>query len=309
MTKLFAHIIIAAAVAGVAHVSGCERHGHDEGPRKSAFAQEEILIGLIPEQNIFKQRERYLSLGAYLSRKLGVKVSFTSLSKYGDIVERFVSEKMDGAFFGSFTYAVAHQRLGLEALARPVNMDGTSTYHGYIFARKDKGIRHFSDFKGKRIAFVDYATTAGYLFPLAYLREHGVYEPGDFFSKVIFTGSHDSAVAAVLNNEADVGAAKNTIYDDLAEKDMRIARDLVIIAASRPVPQNCLAVRKDLDPNLKQAIKDVLLAMDKDPDAAGVLDQFGARGFVETTDADYVHVYELAKRVGMDLKRYRYSDR
>lgn len=309
MTRQIAHLFIAIAVAGMAHVSGCEQQRHDVGPRKLAYAQEEILIGLIPEQDIFRQREMYQVLGEYLSSKLGVKVSFTSLSRYGNIVDRFVSEKMDGAFFGSFTYALAHQRLGVEVLARPVNLDGTSTYHGYIFARKDKGIRSFSDLKGRRFALVDYATTTGYLFPLAYLKERGVHEPRDFFSEVIFTGSHDSAVAAVLNNEADAGAVKNTIYDGLAEKDQRIARDLVIIAASRPVPQNCLAVRKDLDPNLKQAIKNALLAMDRDPAASRVLDQFGARGFVETSDTDYAYVYDLAKRVGIDLKRYSFMIR
>ena len=73
------------------------------------YAQQEILIGLIPEQNVFLQRERYLELKQYLADRLGVTITFTSLSRYGNIIERFSSEKLDGAFFGSFTYALAHQ--------------------------------------------------------------------------------------------------------------------------------------------------------------------------------------------------------
>src|SRR5512138_2159859 len=128
-----------------------------------------ILIGLIPELNIFKQKARFRPLGEYLSRKIGVPVEFTILSRYGNIIESFQSERMDGAFFGSFTAALAIEKLGVVPLARPVNLDGTSTYHGYLFVRKDAGISEVEQMRGKRMAFVDRATTAGYVFPLAYL--------------------------------------------------------------------------------------------------------------------------------------------
>ena len=72
-----------------------------------------ILIGLIPEMNVFKQKERFRSLGEYLAQKIGTRVEFTILSRYGNIIERFKAEKMDGAFFGSFTGALAIQKLGV----------------------------------------------------------------------------------------------------------------------------------------------------------------------------------------------------
>jgi phosphonate transport system substrate-binding protein len=286
---------------------GCERP-RQEAPVKNTFGQQELLIGLIPEQNIFRQRERYLILRNYLTERLGITVNFTSLSRYGNIVERLTSEKMDGAFFGSFTYAVAHRQLGVEPLARPVNLDGTSTYHGYIFARKDSRIRSAADMDGKRFAFVERATTAGYLFPLAYFRASGIQDPLRHLGRSFFTGSHDAAILAVLNREADVGAAKNTIYDQLAGENQRVEQELVILAASGVVPQNCLAVRRDLDPELRQALKRVLLDMDKDPQGVEALRKFGARGFVETTDKDYVYLYTLAEQVGIELKTYHYRN-
>ena len=45
-------------------------------------ARQKILIGLIPEMNVFKQRERFRLLGDYLSKKTGVEVNFTILSRY-----------------------------------------------------------------------------------------------------------------------------------------------------------------------------------------------------------------------------------
>lgn len=300
-------IIAGLCLLAVLLATGCEKSKQEPLSRKS-FGQQEVLIGLIPEQNIFRQRERYQILRKYLSDKLGIAVNFSSLSRYGNILERFQEEKMDAAFFGSFTGALAIQKLGVEPLARPVNLDGTSTYHGYIFVRKDSGIRTVQDMKGKRFAFVDRATTAGYLFPLAYFREHGVPDYRAYLGETFFAGSHDASILAVLNKEVDIGSAKNTIYDQLASENPRIEQELVILAASKTVPQNGLAVRKDLDPELKRALKQVLLDMEKNSEGAEVLRQFGARSFVETAEKDYSYVYTLATEVGIDLKTYQYKN-
>lgn len=301
---LFAAVLLLAVLL----TGGCTRQ-KEEPPVRKVFGQQELLIGLIPEQNIFRQRERYNVLRNYLSSRLGIAVNFTSLSRYGNIVERFTAEKMDGAFFGSFTYGLAHWQLGVEPLARPVNLDGTSTYHGYLFARKDSGIRRSADMKGKRFAFVEHATTAGYLFPLAFFKASGVSDPEKYLGQSFFAGSHDAAILAVLNREADIGAAKNTVYDQLAAEKPRVEQELIILSTSGVVPQNCLAVRKDLDPDLKQELKRLLVDMDKDPEGAEVLRKFGARGFVETTDRDYAYLYTLAAQVGIDLRTYSYRNK
>jgi phosphonate transport system substrate-binding protein len=301
-------LFMAVLLLAVLLTCGCTRQ-KEEPPVRKVFGQQELLIGLIPEQNIFRQRERYNVLRNYLSSRLGIAVNFTSLSRYGNIVERFTAEKMDGAFFGSFTYGLAHWQLGVEPLARPVNLDGTSTYHGYLFARKDSGIRRSADMKGKRFAFVEHATAAGYLFPLAFFKASGVTDPEKYLGQSFFAGSHDAAILAVLNREADIGAAKNTVYDQLAAENPRVEQELIILSTSGVVPQNCLAVRKDLDPDLKQELKRLLVDMDKDPEGAEVLRKFGARGFVETTDRDYAYLYTLAAQVGIDLKTYSYRNK
>lgn len=307
MRRIWFLATFAAIAIAMLLIPACKKNREETAQRKT-FGQQELLIGLIPEQNIFRQRERYLILRKYLEQRLGITVNFTSLSRYGNIIERFTAERMDGAFFGSFTYALAHEQMGVEPLARPVNLDGTSTYHGYIFVRKDSGIRTVADMRGKRFAFVERATTAGYIFPLYYFKTSGVIDPMRFLGQSFFTGSHDAAILSVLNKEADIGAAKNTIYDQLAQENQRIERELLILAASGVVPQNCLAVRKDLDPELKKELKHVLLEMGKDPEGIDALRRFGARGFVETTDRDYAYLYNLVGQVGINLKSYKYRN-
>jgi phosphonate transport system substrate-binding protein len=269
----------------------------------------EITIGLIPEQNVFKQMQRYKPLGEYIEKKSGIKIQFTILSRYGNIINSFENEQMDGAFWGSFTGGLALNQLDVEPIARPLWMDGTSTYHGYIFVRKDSAITNVASMKGKTIAFVEKATTAGYIFPMAYLREKGVKDIDSYFKEYYFAGSHDATILALLDGEADIGCAKNTIYNILSDKDPRVKRDLIILARSPVVPSNGLMIRKDLDRSIKEKLTDALLGMHKDDDGKKTLKEFGAIKFIMTTREDYKPVFDVARKAGIDLKEYQYINK
>ncbi len=273
---------------------------------KEQRPEKPLLIGLIPEQNIFKQVERYEPLADYLSKKCGIPIKLKILTRYGNIVSNFVSLGMDGAFFGSFTYTLAHIKLGVEVLARPEGLDGTSTYHGLIFVRKDSGIRTIREMKGKRFVFVDKATTAGYLLPLAYFRKHGIADYKAYLKETYFTGTHEDTVYDVLNKEADIGAAKNTIYTRISKADSRITNELVILEKSPDVPENGLAVRKGLGDSLRNRLKEALLNMHNDPTGRNILRDFGARRFIETRDDDYKPVYKYAREINLNLATYDY---
>ncbi len=284
-------------------VSGCSR---EEKPSQAkALPPKQFLIGLIPEQNIFKQIERYEPMAGYLSGKTGLNFTLKILPRYGNIIDNFNQAKMDGAFFGSFTYALAHAKKGVEVLARPLWMDNTSTYRGYIFVRKDSGIKGFHDMKGKRFAFVDKATTAGYLLPLRYFHENGV-KWGKYLKEGYFTGTHEDAIYDVLNKKADAGAAKNTVFNRIAKADPRIMKELVILEKSPEVPENGLALRKDIDESLRNRIKELLLNMHLDPEGKKVLEKFGAQRFIETTNKDYQPVLKYAEDAHLNLATYDY---
>ncbi len=271
--------------------------------------QQTILIGILPEMNVFKQKQRFTLLGEYLSKKTGVKVTFTILSRYGNIIERFTQSKMDGAFFGSFTGALAIEKLGVIPIARPVNLDNSSTYHGYLFVRKDSGIKKIGDMKGKRMAYVERATTAGYIFPRALLKENGIADLDHFFQETFFAGSHDAAIYAVLDGTADVGVAKHSIYDRVKKDDLRVERELNILAQSPKVPSNGLCVRPGLDKTLQKKLKAALLGLNTDPDGERILKQFGALRFIDTTVQDYQLVNDLARKAGIDVKTYEYDNK
>ena len=174
--------------------------------------------------------------------------------------------------------------------------------------RKDGGIKTAQDMKGKIFAFVDRATTAGYLLPLAYFKENGIDNYRTFLREMYFAGTHEAAIYDVLNKKADICAAKDTVFTRLAARDRRLTNELVLLARSPDVPENGLAVRKNFDGALKNELKKALLSMDKDPEGIDVLKKFGARKFIETTNDDYTSVYKYVKQIGLNLSTYNYRN-
>jgi len=291
--------------------SGCNRvSGEPSSPKgvKNIKERPSLSIGLIPERDLFDQLERYQPVADYLSNEIDVDIKLNLLNRYGNIVDYFSLLNLDAAFFGSFAFALTHSKLGVEPLARPENADGVSTYHGLIFVRKDSNITNAESMRGKVFVFVDKATTAGYLLPLFFFKTHDIKDYRAFFKETYFAGTHQNAIVDVLNRRADIGAAKNTVFDYLLNKDKRLQNKLVILARSPDVPENGLAVKKDFNAFLKKKLKEALLNMHKKPDGVLALKRFGARKFIETTMSDYASVYEYAQKIPLDLSTFDYMN-
>ena len=271
------------------------------------YGESEILIGLIPEENIFNQMDRYRPLAAYISKKIETPVRFTILSRYGDVMDRFVSRKMDGAFFGVFTGVLAMEKIDAVPVARAVNLNGSSTVQSYIFVRYNSGIRDVEGMKGKRFAFVDRATVTGYLYALAYLRESGVANPESYLKEMSFTGSHGSTVYSVLDGRADIGIVKSDIFQLLVAKDHTIKDELLIIARSQEFPDTTLFLRKDIPEILLSRIKTALLGMEQDPEGVAILKKLEAQRFIEAKKKDFASFYDVAHKAGITVKTYKYK--
>ncbi|KPK00646.1 MAG: hypothetical protein AMJ60_00455 [Desulfobacterales bacterium SG8_35] len=267
-------------------------------------AERTLRLLLVPEKNIFEQRRQYKYITDYLSRKMGINVIVEIMAHYGDISVAFQTGKADAGFFGSFSYVLTHAKAGIEPVARPVWLDGSSTYRGYIFVRKDSGIATVNDMKNKNLVLVDRATTAGYIFQRYYLKYYGIDNMEDYFSRISFARSHDAAAWAVYTGEADIGGAKNHIFNSLKEEYPDFKEQMVVLAESPEVPSNCLAVRKDLNPALKLRLKTLLLSLHETPEGQEVLKNFRARKFIETTDGDYEVLYKMVKELDLDLHDY-----
>lgn len=302
--SFLAAALVAAALAGACGPDGKPRE--EKPPPSPQATGEPIVIALLPERNVFEQKKRYQPLADYLSAEIGRPVEFKLLDNYQLIFSEILESRVDGGFFGSMNGTIAQLKGGVEILARPVELSGVSTYWGYVYTRVGSGITDNPDtWRGKRAAFVNKATTAGYLFPLALMRRAGYQGPAEeYFSQVTYTGSHDASILAVFNNEADLGASKNTVFDEYLRLHPDIAQAITVLAQSAEVPSNGLGVRPHLDPDLKSRLKKALLGMHESADGQRTLRQFRAQRFIDTSFEDYRSVADMAKRAGIDLEAW-----
>jgi phosphonate transport system substrate-binding protein len=185
-------------------------------------------------------------------------------------------------------------------------MDGSSHSHGYIIVRKDSDINTTDDMEGTVMAFVDKATVTGYLFPLVYFMSQGIDDVESFFSEFYFTGSHDSAVYAVLDGRADIGSVSESIYNALVAKDPTIGDELRIVARSPLIPESTLCIRKDLPKEIKHKIEEEILTLDRSREGQSVLNHMNLKGFVKASVDDFKPVYDMLNSIGKDIDTYQY---
>lgn len=257
----------------------------------------DLTIGFVPEQNIFEQVKKYKVLEEYIERKSDIGIYFTILSRHGRSIEDFKKRNLDGAFLCSLIGAKAKVEMEVAYIASIVNSDGTATSRSYIFSHKDSKIENVEQMRYRVMAFVDRATATGYAFPVAYLLDHGISDINIFFKDYFFTGSHDAAIFAVLNKEADIGAAKSSVFHMLAGKDDRIRKNLKIIAESDEFPSNVLVLRKDLPQGIFERLRSILINMDRNSDGKEALRRFGAMKFIEAREGDYHAELDISGKV------------
>ena len=228
------------------------------------------------------------SFVALLSKLSGVPVRAQVASDYAGVIEALRSRRVDLAFVHPVGYVLARREAGCDILVRDVWQDRIA-YKASFYVRKDKGIERLEDLRGRTIAFVDPASSSGYIYPMVLLIKRGLVQnrdPKTFFKEALFAGTHDAALRALLQGRVDAA----TTFDRAPQihlKDPALEAQLVAVAETPDIPEAGICARPGLPADQVLAIKRALLSM-KRPDHTAVLkDIYDIDGFVEGKDADY----------------------
>ncbi len=276
---------------------------------QAASVKKSLRIVLVPERNIFEQQRKYRNLCDYACELLPMDIKFEVLKGYKEVLLAMKEGKADGAFMGSFLATYSIDNYGFIPLVRPVWPSGESHYSSYIFKRSGLPLtRDISTWKGRSFVFVGPHTSAGYFFPLSLLRRNGVKEPGEFFSRIQFAGSHDAAVWMVANEIADIGVAKNTIFKEFIERKPELGKKIEILYNGGHYPDSTLLVKAEMPEEVRETMRTVFLRMGSNPDGQEVLKMFGALKFVKTSSDEYGDVRQVVQESGYDIRNMRLLD-
>lgn len=263
----------------------------------------ELVIATVPDENASGVVERYEGFRAYLERELGVKVTLRVAQDYAAVIEGQRTGQIHIAQYGPAAYARA-ALIGapVEPFGMQVNADGGKGYHAVLYVKKDSPYQKIEDLKGKNLGLVDPNSTSGNSVPRFAMDKMGI-DPEKYFSKVVYTGSHENAVIAVQQGTVD--AAWNWWNDEnesnlfrMARKGMVKAEDFRIIFTSEKIVNSPIAYLKDMPEDLKKAIREACFNIEKkDPEAFKKLTDGKARPWEPTSHKDYEPVVELIKFV------------
>jgi len=284
-----------------------------------AFAQDwrakypELTFSVVPSENASGVIERYTPFMDYLSRSLGVKVNLRIANDYAAVIEGQRAGNVHIASYGSASFARALiTGVKVDAFGIDVNADGSKGYYSVFYVKKDTPFKSIEDLKGKNLGLVDPNSTSGNNVPRLVLDKKGI-NPEAYFGKVVFAGSHENAVLALVQGTVDVAA--NSWTDDSDSNLTRMIskgmlknadgtsmkyEDFRIIAKSDVILNGPLAYLSDLPPDLKAKIADAFFNLRKNDKAAadklydGKLDR---EGWASAKTEDWNPVVDLVKFV------------
>jgi len=227
----------------------------------------------------------------YVSKKVGVRFVVVPSIDYEKSIKKLRDGDIDAGIFGSAPAFISFKEEIAEPIARP-EIRKSSVYYGYWLTLKESGLKKIEDFKGKRFAYVDPYTSAGYLFPRAAVKEKG-FDPDNFFGTVKFSKTHEAAIQMLLNGSVDGCAAKDTAYKKFIDTNIELKDRINIIEIAGPFPERTITISKRVDEGIRKKVKEALLKMDSDPEGKKVLMETGHSRYIETTRDDFTAIEKI----------------
>ncbi|MFN3477719.1 MAG: PhnD/SsuA/transferrin family substrate-binding protein, partial [Candidatus Methylomirabilales bacterium] len=188
------------------------------------------------------------------------------------------------------------QEFGMDLLAVP-QVGGQTTYQSYIIVPADSPARQWGDLRGTTFAFTDPLSLSGYMAALALLKSGGE-TPEEFFSRTLFTYSHDNSVRAVAEGWVDGAAVDSLVYRALLEQDAFYRDRTRVLWESDPFGAPPVVAPLGLDPDLRARLRAVLLDMDRSREGREVLALLGVDRFVPGDEGLYDSAQAVLDAVG-----------
>jgi phosphonate transport system substrate-binding protein len=268
---------------------------------------ETIQYGLLPTDDVDDLVAIYTPLEEYMENCLDHPFKLYTATNYTAMIEAMRTGNIHISRFGPFSYILAHERAGAEALVIAVEDANEPTYRSQIVTLKSYGFDSIEDLEGKKFAFVDPTSSSGHLYPRAMvIEEVGIEndEVEDWFGEVVFAGNHEASILSVLNGDVDAGAiaGNSGVWEGEMDDHPKID-EFTVLAESEDIPLTTEAIRNDLPQDLKDAILSCYEGVADEPSLAEFREEGGlGEGYIKTSDSAYDVVRDVAEHLEMSPK-------
>jgi phosphonate transport system substrate-binding protein len=227
----------------------------------------------------------YRQLLDYIARNIGRDVQFIQRKTYGEINELLGKGQIDLAFICSGPYVTGKEKYGFELLATP-EVQKSHFYQSYLIVNKTSQFKGLEELRGQVFAFTDPDSNTGKLVPTYWLSQMAE-RPETFFSKTIYTYSHDNSILAVAKSLVDGAAIDSLIWEYYHRKNPVFTSKTRIIHKSEPYGIPPIVASGFLASDLKNRVRQVLFSMHRDPGGQKILSELMIDRFTPPRDAWY----------------------
>ena len=233
----------------------------------------------------------------YLQKRLGRSVTFVVRESYSDTMDLIKRDQLDFAWVSDYPYVYLDYTHRARLLVTPV-YHNSPTYHALLIVPvADQVTTSILDLEGGIFAYADANSFTGYLVPRHELQTTGK-NPGKFFRKSFFTHGHQRVVEAVAIGLANGGMVDGFVWDSLARLRPSLTDKTRIVAQSGEYGFPPIVARQSLSATEATAMRQVLIGMADDREAAPLLSALNIDGFVDGDRHLYDEVLEMMKAMG-----------
>ncbi|SDX56668.1 phosphonate transport system substrate-binding protein [Marininema mesophilum] len=292
-----------ALVAGL--LAGC---GSDAG-KAGAYKPKELKVQFVPSQAADTLEAKAKPLEKLLKKELGIPVKVSVSTDYNTIIEAMASKQVDVGFLPPSAYVMAHdkkkaanvllqsQRFGVNPKNGKPTDKLVDSYEAYIITKKDSKIKTLKDLKGKKMAWQDVASSAGYVWPAVEMKKAGI-DPQKDVTGVTMKG-HDRALIAVLNGEVDAAAVFGDARNIVAKDYKDVFSKTKVIHRTKPIPNDTISVRSDIDKKWAEKIKQAFIKIGKNKEGHKIIKEiYTHEGYIPSSDKNFGAVRDYEKAVG-----------
>lgn len=276
-------------------------------PEATGYVPETLTVQFVPSQNADTLEAKAKPLEKLLTDRLGIPVKVSVSTDYNTIIEAMASKKVDVGFLPPTAYVLAKQKSAAEVILQAQRygvQDDTGAptkelvdfYKAMIIVKKDSAIQSVSDLKGKRIAYQNVTSSAGFVWPAGKLMEAGLDPLKDV--QAITVKGHDQGVLAVLNGDVDAAAifqdARNIVKGDYPT----VFEDTQVLTFTEPIPNDTITVRTDMNVEWSEKIASAFIDIGQDEAGRAIIQEiYSHEGYVKSEDSTFDIVREYGEKV------------
>jgi phosphonate transport system substrate-binding protein len=248
----------------------------------AAGAEQGLSMGVFPRYNATETTTMYTPLAEHLTQRLGRKVTLVTSKDFDAFWKGVEEQRYDLVHYNQYQYLRSAHTYKVIAHTQEF---GKSAVAGAIYVRKDSGITHLSELRGRTIIFGGGKDAMmSYIAPLFLLMQAGLKE-SDFKSE--FAVNPPNALLALYHKQADAAGGGDILVDLPIVRNAINPKDLKILATTEPLLFLPWAVKRSMPAKIRDAIQVALTELGRGESGAHVLKAAKTTNIDSAEDKDY----------------------